>query len=487
MAAVLNTRCVIMKKLVAVVVVASSMGGCAEEANDDVATTQATHPIMAGAGYTTFDTNLGGCTNGGPNPNGVNCNGYLGKDYVYMSGGPAQLVSGLADGSYYFTVLAPGAQNGGFIDGAAGNLSSPYDTAANRTFTTTNHQISAYAGTHAQGTSPAPASRPILGLAPFADTPNPGGVYILAICQSGATSASQCKYDAFRVREGDPGGDPDPQFPVIGGGKYYDANLNGRWDTGETGIAGWPIDYHDGVSGTFITGADGLFAQTMIADTYYVAERLPSDGFTWHQTGNTVDQTTTDGPATATLLGDKTYTVTVADDSNAFGLFFGNVCIGSGGGHTLGYWSNKNGQSLIDSGDLAALTALSLRNATGAAFDPTKASQVRTWLLNGTATNMSYMLSVQMAATVLNIRNHLVASGSVVVYAPGTDSASALGFATLDQLIAEAEALLAANPVIGASSPLRTRAEAVKDAFDYANNNWNYLQASAATCSAPVF
>jgi hypothetical protein len=47
---------------------------------------------------------------------------------------------------------------------------------------------------------------------------------------------------------------------------------------------------------------------------------------------------------------------------------FGNVCLGAGGGLTLGYWSNKNGQATMNDGgtfapELALLAALNLPNA----------------------------------------------------------------------------------------------------------------------------
>src|SRR6185369_12437334 len=43
-------------------------------------------------------------------------------------------------------------------------------------------------------------------LMPYADTTNPGGVYILAICSLAdgyPADASDCKYDAFKVQEAD--------------------------------------------------------------------------------------------------------------------------------------------------------------------------------------------------------------------------------------------------------------------------------------------
>jgi hypothetical protein len=159
---------------------------------------------VGGAGYTTFDATQGGCLD---SPNGVNCNNYTSKDDVYMSGGPS--AGGIKTaGDYFFAVLAPGSQHGGFIDGADGNLSSPNDTAANRTFSVGsdnngNPVITGYAGNapsetpHLTGTSL--NGKFIIQLSPYDDTPNPGGVYILAICESGATSPSQCKFDAFRV------------------------------------------------------------------------------------------------------------------------------------------------------------------------------------------------------------------------------------------------------------------------------------------------
>src|SRR5262249_12982263 len=113
------------------------------------------------------------------------------------------------DGDYFFAVLVPGAQNGGFMDGARGNLSDTTaggtagdagngDAASNRTFHVTNHEISSYLGSHPQGTSP--NGRRIIELFPYDNTDNPGGVYILAVCQVGADSPSDCKYDAFKVR-----------------------------------------------------------------------------------------------------------------------------------------------------------------------------------------------------------------------------------------------------------------------------------------------
>ena len=89
-------------------------------------------------------------------------------------------------------------------------------------------------------------------------------------------------------------------------------------------------------------------------------------------------------------------------------VIFGNYCTVPSNGRTLGFWSNRNGQSLIDGGDLALLVSLHLRNADGSGFDPATKTQLRTWLLAGEATNMAYMLSVQLAAMELNVFNGFV-------------------------------------------------------------------------------
>jgi hypothetical protein len=446
--------------------------------------------IVAGAGYTTFDAVQGGCLD---NHTGVNCNNYTSKDDVYMSGGPT--AAGLSDGDYYFSVLVPGFQNGGFAEGADGNLSDETagsttgdagsgDAIGNRTFTVSDHLITTYLGTHTPGTSP--NGKAILQLMRYDDTSNAGGVYILAICQLNATLPSQCKYDAFRIT---PGGTTIHNFGVISGEKYYDANLDGQLDNNEVGIAGWPINYADGISGTEVTDSDGQFSDTFVADTYTFGEQVANSP--WVQTGNTVAQTNATGTASATLNADKTYSVTTVDDSEVSGINFGNVCIGAGGGLTLGFWSNRNGQALIGSTDLAMLDSLNLVSATGSAFNPTTAGQVKTWLLNATATNMAYMLSVQLAAMELNVFNGFVVS-STLVYAPNVTGANGAGFISIADLMAAANTDLGTaghNVTIsgGTGAAFRAYQETLKTALDQGNNNLNFLQPGPGTCPTPVF
>jgi hypothetical protein len=239
-------------------------------------------------------------------------------------------------------------------------------------------------------------------------------------------------------------GPPLPQKAWLNVIKFYDANANGVNDDAQP-IAGWLVTVTpDGSS--YNTPVSNL---ELDPGDYTVAEGTPIQSNWLHTTPTSVDVTLDPG---------KTETVE-----------FGNVCLGAGGGLTLGFWSNKNGQAL-GSDDLPALVALNLRNADGSHFDPaTYVPAFRTWLLSANATNMAYMLSAQLAAMELNVVNGKVSGGSIV-YQPG------LGFITIAQLIADADAALGANGLTTAGSPDRSYQELLKNALDAANNNLNFVQ-----------
>jgi hypothetical protein len=434
----------------------------------------------APAAFTVADTTRGGCVAGSD----VNCNVFATKLDVYLNGGPK--VAGLADGRYTFAVIAPGHQAAGFIDGAEGNLSDARasattgddgsgDSAANRTFDVKGHAIVRYAGTHARGVGA--HGQALIGLAAFDDTPNPGGVYVLAVCVEGATSPSQCKFDAFRVSESVAGAS-------AAGAVYYDANANGQLDSGEVGIPEWPVDWDGTASGTVITAADGAFSLDLDAGSYGFVQA--SAGDPWMQTGNLVSQAVVTGNAQVTLNDDMTYDVALHPASAVDGLLFGDLCVGGGGGLTLGFWSNRNGRALVGADDLAELGSLHLRNADGTDFDPASADQLRGWLLGATAVNMANMLSAQLAAAELNVWNGGVDADALVL-APGIDAANANGFATVVALIAEADAALAADAVTVDAGATRDHQEALKNALDALNNDRSFVQAGPEACPLPVF
>src|SRR5207247_7533966 len=140
---------------------------------------------VTGAGSTTdnprhqdtYDTYQNvACLNG----QGVNCNIYEDKRDVWLSGLPVS--SSLGAGTYFFAVLSPGGQpapnDGGTnnSNGELANLSDNFDGWTNREFTVNGSgTITTYSGTHDRDGT-------LLQLFPYADTPNNGGVYILAVC-----------------------------------------------------------------------------------------------------------------------------------------------------------------------------------------------------------------------------------------------------------------------------------------------------------------
>jgi hypothetical protein len=174
---------------------------------------------VSGAAFTTFNPWVDGDFRSVCKNSQINCNIYGDKRDVWLNGGPA--ANGLGpDGQYFFAVLVPGGQPDP-NDGGAKNLSDDYDAYTNRTFTVSAGEVSFYGGTHDQdsGDTLNPArpfcatpracspdgSPPFIRLFPYANTWNPGGVYIMAICsldRGYPVEPRDCKYDAFKVKEG---------------------------------------------------------------------------------------------------------------------------------------------------------------------------------------------------------------------------------------------------------------------------------------------
>jgi hypothetical protein len=293
----------------------------------------ATSYAVSGAGFTTVNEAADGpdhCQNGNPQ---VNCNIYDGKQFVWLNGGPA--ANGLGpDGQYFFAVLEPGGQPNPNDDGAK-NLSDDFDTYMDRTFTVAGGEVYAYAGTTHT------SDLPLIRLAPYADTTNTGGVYIMAICSLARdypVNPRDCKYDAFKVREAEVA----RVQAHLSGMKYEDSIENGKFDDpGEPGLPEWAIviSCEDGsgetVTATVYTGGNGMWeyatplhVPTGGTTTCTVKEvQQPENG--WSQTGNTEGQYTHSEGASVELMQvdhEKFYVVTVPNDavSTVGGLHFGN-------------------------------------------------------------------------------------------------------------------------------------------------------------------
>ena len=165
---------------------------------------------VTGAAFTTVNTAMdaaGHCLNGNP---AINCNMYDGKKYVWLNGGPVASQLG-PSGKFFFAVLAPSNQPTP-NDGGAKNLSDNYDSHTNRTFTVKSGKVSSYSGSHT-------FDHGMIRLFPYANTPNTGGVYILAICSLAngyPVKASACKYDAFKVTTGTTGMTSTPTATATG-------------------------------------------------------------------------------------------------------------------------------------------------------------------------------------------------------------------------------------------------------------------------------
>jgi len=396
----------------------------------------------------------------------VNANTYDFKADVYLNGGPnnAPGCSGgaLEDGTYYFQVTDP-----------SGSVLLSSDGITDREFQVTGGEISTNLGTHASGLT-SPCGSLAIQLIPYATTPNNGGVYKVWItrvsdfeaacgvgvdCGLGGFVPGHTKTDNFKVRD-----DDDEEIDLEGAleaYKFYDHNASGTFDAGDTALPNWKMTLqsaNQGVDSTQFTGADGTTTwDPLIPDNdYFVTEGTPIEGNWVHSTtiylGHDGSPQNPAGPLE--VFANETTTVA-----------FGNYCTKPSKGKTLGFWSNKNGQALVGADDLALLASLNLRNADGSNFDPTTYAQLRAWLLAGTATNMAYMLSVQLAAMELNVHNGIV-NGSAYYVPAGL---------TINQLMAAANTTLGADGYTPSGDPLRSYQEQLKNWLDQLNNNAGVL------------
>ena len=334
----------------------------------------------------------------------------------------------------------------------------------------------------------------------FQTSPEPGAQTFLHGTVVGTADANRCWTGAFTLVENPQTLQMDPIVNLdfgnvrmfrITGEKFYDLNVNGVKDAGEVPIEGFRIRidtvWPDGSahSEVVVTDANGQFQSSLIpaTSTFSVCEILPVDH--WFQTGPVAGAQVSSNGETATADAALCWIGAVPQTGNFDGLYFGNVCLGAGGGNTLGFWSNRNGerrmsQTLGMANALAGLSAQNLRNANGTHYDPTQYAHFRRWLLSANGTNMAYMLSAQFAAMWLNV-NAVNASWpgvdpNAVIYAPGTNSANFLGFATVGAVLAEANAELGLHGTAFEGDAWRAYQTALKDALDNANNNLNFVQ-----------
>ena len=170
---------------------------------------------------------------------------------------------------------------------------------------------------------------------------------------------------------------------------------------------------------------------------------------------------------------------------------------------TPGFWANKNGYRTLcgtnntdQSAWRVALNDLGLRKGDGTLFTVPLApiscldahTALRVFLLEGNAINMAYMLSVQLAAMQLNVLNQFVSSAALRVDTQllgyRTYQNNSYGSTMTDQGVISIQSLinwakqalsLAQNQTTNASQADRDYLQALKDAFDKANNNIGFV------------
>ncbi len=431
----------------------------------------------------------------------VNKNLYDSKADVYLNGGPQNTnANGLPNGTYYFQVTNP-----------SGSVLLSTDPAACRQLLVSNGVVSGATGPcpHANGTfNPANGSTPVQ-LIPFSDTPNNGGEYKVWLIRQATTTTvgedgirlnfknSNAKTDNFKVKTDEPPCVPgDPECPLtvtIGGTKFYDANANGV-DNDEAGIGGVRIEVTLSTDPTnpivVETDVNGNWSLSNIpvGTSYSVRELLPCVD----ENGDSVCDTnrywvqTAPAPDSNDFQG---YSGTANTDVG--GLDFGDICFGpnNGMGRTLGFWSNKNGSAKMQEGannyanSLLFLRNLNLKtydkkNPTAEPnFDPTTYTQFRTWLLDGNAVSMAYMLSVQLSATSLDVRYGFLSDGQIV------DARDlGLGITSIGNVRSLANDSLNDHAITITGDEFRKSQEIMKNFLDSVNNNrLNF--ASATACS----
>ena len=407
---------------------------------------------MSGAIFTT-DV---GCT-------GTDLNIYQSKDAVYLDGGPAHPgAAGLPDGEYYVQVTTP---DGNVLGTSLGTADETPVVVVNGEFQSC-YQLSAILQTTAD-VAPCTAGQP-----GYCTTDNPGGEYKAWVSSVSTFDPDKTKTDNFKVQE-----NPNPPQGLLKVLKFYDSNANGIFDVTESEIIGW--ETHVGLQATFDTifeTKDTPVSIVVLAPSCYTAQEgdIADPNHTWVHTNAFIQSKSVPVPGAAEID-------------------FGNVCLGAGGGLTLGFWSNKNGQALVNTNtgnvsvcgaplpasDLAWLVGLNLRDGAGNNFDPATYTAFRTWILSATATNMAYMLSAQLAAMELNVLNGKV-NGSAIVYAPGTGGPS--DFKSVCTLMGLANTELGLHGSVLSGSSFRAYQEALKNALDRANNDQNFVQGSAGQC-----
>jgi hypothetical protein len=255
---------------------------------------------------------------------GVDLNIYGTQDEVYVDGGPAHPgAAGLPDGTYYIRVTEP---DGTLLGTSIGTGNDQPIIVSGGEFANC-YQLSSILKKASDG-SPG-----------YDTTTNPGGEYKVWISNDPNFLNNSTKTDNFKVKVGGGSGGDRISITVE---KFYDANANGVKDGSEPFLNNWKVQLTIG-SSDYIRFTPVVFVTS--PEDYSVIEFMPIET-NWVRT-------------TQTAAGSYPVLKTV-NTTGWLDTQFGNVCLGGGGGFTLGFWSNKNGQALVGADDLALLSRVSI-------------------------------------------------------------------------------------------------------------------------------
>ncbi len=240
----------------------------------------------------------------------VNINFFAAKELVYLNGGPAGGGSGLPAGEYFVKVTAPD----GAVLGEPQTAGDPPTPLTQVTVDSSGRFAELYQLVEL-------VVSPTTGESGFDNSFN--GVYKVWVSRDPKFAENVSKTDVFKVGEGEATAASLKVF------KFYDLDADGTYDSGEPILPNWLVHIQDTVDWWRYTGTE-TEPLTMILDfdTYTVTEADPIE--------------------TRWVATTPKSTVVVLSESSPYGeAWFGNVYLGSGGGHTLGFWSNKNGEAAI--------------------------------------------------------------------------------------------------------------------------------------------
>ena len=264
--------------------------------------------------------------------------------------------------------------------------------------------------------------------------------------------------------------------------KWYDLNFDGINDGPANGEPllqpvlfppGWLVEVSLIDNGNFINPIIGStpFSQLLANGDYLILEAQSTGPDVWFPTNHIIPPVPTHFISDGSIAAASSTSITL-DGSDDTLVEFGNVCIGPGGGHTPGFWGNRNGGAIFlanNAVNLALLNGLNLVDANGADADFANYSEFRAWLRTASATNMAYQLSAHLASMALNVENGFV-SGSSFVFT------EAFGFVTIDFLMTQADNSLGSFPDTTEPHPQRQNQTDLKSGLGGGNNNDTFVQ-----------